>query len=221
MTTAVNSTPQPAQPAANTSRSRTSALTSDFDTFLKMLTAQARNQDPLKPIESSEYASQLAQFSMVEQQVQTNDLLSDVAQALGAGRLDQMSDWVGSDVQAATDFRFDGESVEIATIAEPTADRAELVIRNANGTEVARIPVPANEAEYDWTGVDSAGSALPHGTYSATLVSYSGRDRLASTPAAAYSQVVEVQMRGDEVTLILDSGATVPADSISNIRKGA
>ena len=221
MTTAVNSTPQPSQPAAGTTRSRGSALTSDFDTFLKMLTAQARNQDPLKPIESSEYASQLAQFSMVEQQVQTNDLLADVAEAMGASRLDQMSDWVGTDVQAATDFQFDGEAVSIETTAEPSAARAELVIQNVNGAEVARIPVPVNQAEYEWTGVDSAGSALPHGTYSATLVSYNGRDRLASNPAAAYSEVVEVQMRGDEVTLILDSGATVPADSIRNIRKGA
>ncbi|MEP0702358.1 MAG: flagellar hook capping FlgD N-terminal domain-containing protein, partial [Lentilitoribacter sp.] len=44
------------------------ALASDFETFLKMLTAQARYQDPLEPIDSSEYAAQLAQFSMVEQQ---------------------------------------------------------------------------------------------------------------------------------------------------------
>lgn len=221
MTPAVNSSSQPAQTAASPASSQRSALTSDFDTFLKMLTAQARNQDPLKPLESSEYASQLAQFSMVEQQVQTNDLLSNVAMALGADRLEQMSNWVGTDVQAATEFRFDGEPVAIETIAEPNADRAELVIQNATGAEVARIPVPTNEAEFSWTGAGGAGGALPHGTYSATLVSYNGRDILASNPAAAYSQVVEVQMRGDQVTLILDSGATVPADSIRNIRKGA
>ena len=44
-----------------------SAVTSDFETFLNMLTAQAKDQDPLEPIDSTEYAAQLAQFSMVEQ----------------------------------------------------------------------------------------------------------------------------------------------------------
>lgn len=52
-----------------------SVLSSDFEVFLQMLTAQAEYQDPLEPIDSSEYAAQLAQFSMVEQQVMTNDLM--------------------------------------------------------------------------------------------------------------------------------------------------
>jgi hypothetical protein len=51
-------------------------LGSDFETFLKMLTTQMKNQDPLNPVESSEYAVQLATFSSVEQQVLTNDLLT-------------------------------------------------------------------------------------------------------------------------------------------------
>ncbi len=221
MTPAANSTTQPAQPAATATRTRTSALTSDFDTFLKMLTAQARNQDPLKPLESSEYSSQLAQFSMVEQQVQTNGLLSDLAKALGAGKLDQMSNWVGTDVQAAAAFQYDGDPVAIETLAEPTADRAELVIRDANDAVVARLTVPTNETEFSWTGVNSKGNTLSHGTYSATLESFKGRDQISNTPAAVYSRVVEAQIRGDEVTLTLDSGATVAADSIRNIRKGA
>ena len=45
------------------------AVTSDFQTFIQMLTTQAENQDPLNPMDSAEYASQLASFSSVEQQV--------------------------------------------------------------------------------------------------------------------------------------------------------
>ena len=68
MVDAVSAT-QPVATTTGTSPSSTSALTSDFETFLKMLTTQARYQDPLEPLDSQEYASQLAQFSMVEQQV--------------------------------------------------------------------------------------------------------------------------------------------------------
>ena len=44
-------------------------LSSDFETFLKMLTTQMQNQDPLNPVDSTDYATQLATFSSVEQQV--------------------------------------------------------------------------------------------------------------------------------------------------------
>ena len=56
-------------PAANSQSTAAKAMiNSDFETFLKMLTAQMENQDPLNPIESSDYAVQLATFSGVEQQ---------------------------------------------------------------------------------------------------------------------------------------------------------
>ena len=58
-------------------------LSSDFEVFLQMLTAQAKYQDPLEPIDNSEYAAQLAQFSMVEQQVTTNDLMEQMLSAFG------------------------------------------------------------------------------------------------------------------------------------------
>ena len=46
--------------------------------FLKLLTTQMQNQDPLNPIDSTDYAAQLATFSGVEQQVRTNSLLADL-----------------------------------------------------------------------------------------------------------------------------------------------
>ena len=69
--------PQAAAPApARQTASNAATLSSDFETFIRMLTAQARYQDPLEPLDSSQYATQLAQFSMVEQQVLANDRLA-------------------------------------------------------------------------------------------------------------------------------------------------
>ena len=64
------------------SADQSSVLSSDFETFIRMLTTQAKYQDPLEPIDSSEYAAQLAQFSMVEQQVKSNDILAQLATCL-------------------------------------------------------------------------------------------------------------------------------------------
>ena len=51
-------------------------MAGDFETFLKLLTAQLRNQDPLQPMDSTEFVAQLASFSAVEQQVRANDRLA-------------------------------------------------------------------------------------------------------------------------------------------------
>ena len=62
-------------PAAAPQGAEKPKISSDFETFLRMLTVQMQNQDPLNPIQSSDFAVQLATFSGVEQQVRTNDLL--------------------------------------------------------------------------------------------------------------------------------------------------
>ena len=79
-------------PAAT--QNTTSQITSDFDTFLKLLTTQMTNQDPLNPVDSTQFATQLAQFSAVEQQTKTNSLLQGLTSqmallgmARGRGRL--------------------------------------------------------------------------------------------------------------------------------------
>jgi flagellar basal-body rod modification protein FlgD len=52
----------------------------DYQTFLKLLVTQMKNQDPTKPMESTEYVAQLASFSNVEQNVRTNAKLDQIMQ---------------------------------------------------------------------------------------------------------------------------------------------
>ena len=97
--------PTATQPAA----SNNSVISSDFKTFLNMLTVQMKNQDPLDPIKSEDYAVQLATFSGVEQQVKTNDLISQMTITLApnppvvADRVDLIvRDDQGNEVQRST-----------------------------------------------------------------------------------------------------------------------
>ncbi|SLN59626.1 flagellar hook capping FlgD N-terminal domain-containing protein [Ruegeria meonggei] len=220
MITPTQQTTQTNTPTASAAQSKTSGLASDFETFLLMLTAQARNQDPLEPLDSSEYASQLAQFSMVEQQVQTNDLLSDLALSLGSVNLEELASWVGMDVRAAAAFQFDGAPETLFAQAEPAATSAVMVIRDSDGTVIDRITAPTNETEFVWAGTASDGSPLPDGTYAATLESYDGDELLSEQLAATYHQVVEAQVGEDAVLLTLDSGQIVPAGTVTAVRTG-
>lgn len=75
--------------------SATSAASVDYESFLKLLVAQMKNQDPTAPMESTEYVAQLATFSQVEQQVQMNKKLDDILQA---SALSQASGLIGREV---------------------------------------------------------------------------------------------------------------------------
>lgn len=69
----------------------TAEYANQFEVFLKMLTTQIKNQDPLNPMENTEFAVQLATFTGVEQQVQTNLLLTQLLQVANGGERAQVS----------------------------------------------------------------------------------------------------------------------------------
>ncbi|WP_170791276.1 flagellar hook capping FlgD N-terminal domain-containing protein [Ruegeria lacuscaerulensis] len=219
MISPIASTTQKANPLAASS-GQTAALASDFETFLLMLTAQARHQDPLEPLDSSEYAAQLAQFSMVEQQVQTNDLLTALTLSMSSMNLEELASWVGMDVRSTSPFQFDGAPVTLYGQAAPAADGAVLVIRDADGAEVERITVQTTDSVFVWAGTKEDGTPLPAGTYSAALESYDGEEVLSTQPMSSYAQVIEAQVGEDTVLLTLENGQVIPAGLVSGVRTG-
>lgn len=211
---------QASTPTGNANAPKNTGLASDFETFLKMLTVQAQNQDPLKPLDASEYASQLAQFSMVEQQVQTNDLLATLGQALGGANLDKLGKWIGMDVRAPSAFQYEGEPVTLFATPAPEADKAALVIRDGEGAVVDRISVSTTDQSIVWAGQRSDGQPLAAGTYSATLESYDGDALLSTQQAEVYDEVVEAQVVDNQVMLTLESGQVVTATTVTGVRAG-
>jgi len=206
--------------ASTTSSASTVAdQASDYETFLKMLTAQAKYQDPLEPMDSSEYASQLAQFSMVEKQTENNALLASMAQQMGLANMAAMSGWVGMEARAATPGYFDG-STPVVVSPNPAAasDTVELVVSDSDGNEVQRITLPVSADAYEWNGLDDDGAALPSGNYTFVVESIENGEVLMSEMAEVYSNVTETQMQGTDVVLILEGGSAILASSVTALR---
>lgn len=208
----------PTKPQSQTAQS-TAALSSDFETFLKMLTAQARFQDPLEPIDSSEYAAQLAQFSMVEQQVLSNDLLSNLDARFGAGDIGQMAAWIGMEARTTAAVAFDGTAITIQPKVDATADEAVLIVYDETGAEIQRQQINTDGAAFEWFGIADDGSELPGGRYSFAIESRALGEPIATNPAETYARVTEARRQGSETVLVLAGGATVTADQVSALRE--
>ena len=196
-----------------------SAITADFQTFLRLLTTQLQNQDPLNPMESTEFASQLAQFSGVEQQVRTNELLTGLQADFATLGMGQIGGWIGMEAQAQMPVTVQGDPITLSATAHDRADRLELVVRDARGAIVQRTPVPLGTDRFDWDGTGPSGTALRPGTYDLTLQSWSGETMLEESPATIHAIVEEARLVDGAVWLSLQGGQSVAAQSILGLRR--
>ncbi len=209
-----------AAPAPNppTSRSFSASPGSDFTTFLKMLTTQMQNQDPLNPLDSTDFAVQLATFSGVEQQVQTNQLLSGLAAQFSLMGMAQLSGWVGQEARTPADVWYDGSAITLTPNPAPAADNLVLTVTDASGTLVSRETVPPGSRSYAWLGADAAGDPLPPGRYQLRLESRLGDEVIRTDPIQSYAPIEEARRDGDQITLVLRGGITVSASDVTALR---
>lgn len=195
-------------------------ISADFEMFLRMLTVQLKNQDPLNPVESADYAVQLATFSGVEQQVLTNDLLKDLASQGGVTQLAQMGDWVGREVRAPAPADFTGRPVTVWTAPAWGADSAQLAVYDAAGNEVQRMALPLAAGAADWAGATRDGMALPNGLYRFAVESFAGETLINTSPAEIYARVKEVRSTGGGLELILSGDVAVDSKTVTALREG-
>ena len=193
-------------------------IDSDFETFLIMLTTQMQNQDPLNPIDSSDFAVQLATFSSVEQQVKTNDLLASLGQQLGFMGLSRLAGWVGMEARVAAPAYFDGSAVTVYPNIATTADSAYLIATDENGKPVSRQQISLSDDTVQWAGVGSDGLPLPTGLYQFSVESISDGTLISTDPAHVYSLVTEAKLADGATIVVLAGGAEVMSDDVTALR---
>lgn len=195
-------------------------LSSDFQTFLTMLTAQMQNQDPLNPVDSTDFATQLATFSSVEQQVRSNDLLAAIGLQMEALGVSQLSTWVGMAARAEMPVIFDGSPVTITTAGASRADTAELVVRDSSGTVVQRLPIDPARQEMEWAGVSDSGSPLAAGTYELSVESFVQGGSIGTAPVYVHGRIVEARNEDGRPLLVMSGGQVVNPNAVVGLRAG-
>ncbi len=189
------------------------SVSSDFETFLRMLTAQIQNQNPLEPMEASDFAVQLATFSGVEQQVRTNDLLSQLAARQG---LAEMAGWVGREALTRAPVHLDGTPQTLVAPRFDGADHAELVVSDMTGREVGRFAVDPRASEIPFDPPLSG--SLPPGTYKISLEGFRAGNALGAEPVLSYARVSEARIEGGELLLMLEGGTKVERGEVVGLR---
>jgi flagellar basal-body rod modification protein FlgD len=200
-------------------------LTDDFDAFLRLMTAQMRNQDPLEPLDGSAFVAQLAQFSSVEQQIKTNEKLDGLAAALTRSAAEIAMGLLGRTVETASGRAevIPGKQVAFAFETDGVVPKLRAVVSDDDGNEVHSFDVAANgPGRHDvvWDGLDADGNQVPAGTYTIEVRHYDpeGQEVLSATPALVRSKVIEARLGGDDDgVLLLSNGTTAILSDLTAI----
>lgn len=190
----------------------------DFDTFLTLLTAQLKNQDPLNPLEGHEFAAQLATFSGVEQQAFTNKLLGQMITTLGANELGQAASWIGKEARTTAPTWFGNEALTLEIDPVPFADDVELIAYNSAGLEIERSRIGPGAGQIGWFGTDSAGEKLPDDQYYFRIVSLRNGTVIGESDVGVYARIESVRRGPNGTELVLVNGGTIPASQIDALR---
>ncbi len=201
-----------ASSSGQSTRSGSDAQTAsaDFESFLQLLTAQMRNQDPLSPIDSTQFVEQLASFSTVEQQIQTNSLLEDMVAGMTASDLSNASQWVGRTVEAASPTaRFDGSPMSFRIPDGVDGSPLEAIVYSAGGDITRRIGLEPGQVAFSWDGANGNGEPAAPGDYVVEINFTRNGQIVEQRPPNALFNVAEARVLDGEARLILDNGAVI------------
>jgi flagellar basal-body rod modification protein FlgD len=191
----------------------------DFDLFLKLLTTQMQNQDPLDPMDTAQYTQQLVQYSQVEQSIQQTGVLRNMLAKMSGDDLASAGQLIGK----TAEFDSSIAGLTATTPAEwrwtfagrPATVEAEIL--DSSGRVVASPQVAVDSSgTLQWDGTLPSGARAPDGAYSLKLVGKTADGSELGSTLTSLGKVQEVISREGELWAGL-GGAALPLAKLTRI----
>jgi flagellar basal-body rod modification protein FlgD len=187
------------------------------DDFLKMFLAQLNHQDPLNPMDGTEFASQLAQFSSLEQLFNVNENLESMKSSQDESGRFQGLEFIGKEVVALGKYLSlnEGESTGGGFVMDAAAD-CTVQVKDLGGNVVRTISMGSLEAGehfFQWDGQSDAGADMGSGVYQFEIIAQRADEESVSVTRLMTGLVERVNLEGTESTLYLGDVAF----SLSNV----
>lgn len=181
-------------------------LSSNFSTFLTLLTTQLKNQDPTSPMDSNQFTQQLVMYSQVEQQINTNDNLKTLISQGTSNAASMTTGYLGKKVSVTNgQASLTSGSATWTYNLKTTAATTQLSITDANGKTVytGTGGTASGSNTFTWDGKDTNGNQLPDGTYKLTVTATDSAGNTVNSSVASAGTVTQIDMTGTTPKLIV------------------
>jgi len=194
----------------------------DFDSFLKLLTSQLKHQDPLSPMDSTQFTQQLVQFTGVEQQIKQNESLEALLALQQNTQIAAAASYLGRTVEAG------GQSLVLAKgearlgySLDAPAREVRITIRGADGTILRQLAGPASGGAQSvtWDGRSDAGTRLPDGSYRFAIAATDSRGQTVPVRTGLTGTVDGFDVAENGRRIVLRAGtARIPIGDVTAVR---
>lgn len=221
MTTGVNTNTNTSN--TNSTSSTNSAmqqLSGNMNTFLTLLTTQLQNQDPLSPMDSTQFTQQLVEYSQVEQQINTNTNLQSLISVQQAGAGAATVGYLGKEVTVTNgNGALTNGSVTWNYAIPSGASAVTLTVTNSSGQSVysASGSTSAGTTPFTWNGQNSNGTQLADGTYTLTATATDANGNPLTTSVTSTGTVSEINLSGSSPQLMIGT-MEVPLTAVSVVQ---
>lgn len=218
----VGTTNTNASEAAN-SRTR---LSDNYDTFLVLLTAQLQNQDPLAPMDSTQFTQQLVQFSQVEQQIRTNEQLEGLVGQYNAAAAGAALSYLGRDAIIESNETYlagDPPEANWAYRLPEAATSLTVQVRDMQGRVVYETNTAARGAGehlFTWDGTKTNGETAENGIYRITFEAKNADGETITPTISVRETIMGVDFTGATPVVITPAGTRELASIRSVLDRG-
>lgn len=199
--------------------SGTLAFTSNFNTFLTLLTTQLQNQDPLSPMDTNAFTQQLVSFSEVEQQINTNSNLQQLIQLQNANETISALPLVGQSIEysSATAPLQNGQASFVYSLPSAAA-QTSLVVENSSGNIVYSTTGATSMGSHSfvWNGTNNSGQEMPSGPYTLKVVASDSTNDAITATVQSIGTVSSVSVSSGQATFSVD-GIAVPLSELVTV----
>jgi flagellar basal-body rod modification protein FlgD len=206
--------------AATSSVVNQSTIAGNFDTFLKLLTTQLQNQNPLDPLDTNQFTQQLVQFAQVEQQINMNSSLGTLISLQQASQATQAVSLLGTNVTVGGGTAALSNGQAKWSFTSPSSGTATVTIKDSTGQTVysGTTPVQSGAQTYTWNGVGTNGAVMANGNYtiSITAKDSSGQAIAVSTDATGTVDNIDVTQTPPVLTI---GGQQYPLTQIKQVNR--
>lgn len=180
-----------------------SGLLADYNLFLKLLTTQMTNQDPLDPMDTSEYTQQLVQYSQVEQSIQQTGRLNDILGQLALQQMSQASSYIGREARFDSPVSGLGDAPAHWTYyVDGTPAAMTATIKDSSGKVVNTVKLDAeSQGTYKWDGTLADGSKVEDGAYTLSVEATDSAGNKLDTTINSVAIVSDVVTDGTNIML--------------------
>ncbi len=210
--------------ATSASAAMKQAIGMDKDDFLTLLITQLQNQDPLDPMDGTEFMTQMAQLTEVEQAYNTNTNLQNIMSALDNSSSLSAASLVGKNVSAAgSQVALNaGEGAILSYSVPSSAEQVTVTIMDANGAAVRTLTAGQSApgtSSVNWDGRDAQGNQLASGIYNVSVSGVNSAGNTVACQPLVTGRVEGISYEGTSVTMTV-GGVTVPFNNILTVTGG-